>query len=94
MNSNYLKGRKIMIKAYVEKEVPTREYALRFEQDECDARNNKLWVVIVDANTGEKVSNPYVFSISNNGIERAYSVNNEAMKALGIATYCGQIVTD
>lgn len=83
-----------MIKAYVEKEAPTREYALRLEQDERDAINNKLWVVIVDANTGEKVSNPYMFSISNNGIERACAVNNEAMKALGIATCCGQIVTD
>lgn len=82
-----------MIKAYVEKEVPTREYALRFEQDEYD-RENRLHVVIVDAITGEKVSSPYMFSISKNGIERAYGVNNEAMEALGIATCCGQIVTD
>ena len=94
MNSNYLKGRKIMIKAYVEKEVPPKEYALRFEQDEYAAKENRLHVVIVDAITGEKVPSPYVFSISKNGIERARSVNTEAMAALGIAVNDTMIVTD
>lgn len=94
MNSNYLKGRKIMIKAYVEKEAPTREYTLRFEQDECDARENRLHVKIVDAITGEKVPSPYVISITSNGIVRACSVNNEAMAALGTAVNDTMIVTD
>ncbi|WP_455596800.1 hypothetical protein [Cloacibacillus porcorum] len=83
-----------MIKVYEEKEAPKKEYALRFKQDETDVRENTLHVVIVDAITGETVPSPYVFSITSNGIVRAYSVNEKAMAALGIAVNDTMIATD